>query len=307
MMRVAISSGAIIDGNPPLWKDSDIADSPEKAREIVRSQKAQGADFIKVYSFLARDVYFAIADECKKEGIPFSGHIPFRVSLEDAVRAGQGSLEHFFGIMDYCSNEKEFLATAMRDTIRNDSLFEARKISTFLNRMLFETRTLDTTKLPSLVTLLAESNSWLCPTMVTTEGSINRTKPDFKVQDIIKYMPDFAIEGWRPRIDSTTMETQKKNRAIESNWYNQTLSLFRPLKDGGAKFLAGTDYPNPYCYPGFSLHDELQIFVEKAGFTPLEAIQTATINPAIFLKIDKDIGSVEIGKKANLLILNAIH
>lgn len=300
-----ISSGAIVDGNPPLWKGSDIADSPQKAREIVRSQKSQGADFIKVYSYLERDVYFALADECKKQGISFSGHIPFKVSLEEAVRAGQGSLDHFFGIMDFCSKEKEFLTAAMRDTDRNDSLFEARKFSTFLNRMQFETKTFDTTKFSSLINLLAESNSWLCPTMITTEGSINRTKPDFKPQDVIKYMPDFAIEGWRPHIDSVSMKTQSVNRAIESEWYNQIASLFRPLKDGGVKFLAGTDYPNPYCYPGFSLHDELQIFVEKAGFTPLEAIQAATINPAVFLKLDKLIGTVEMGKKANLLILKA--
>lgn len=300
-----ISAGSIIDGSPPFQKGSDVADSPEKGREIVRNQKAQGADFIKVYSYLERDVYFAIADECKKEGITFSGHIPFKVSLEEAVLAGQGSLDHFFGIMDFCSREKEFLTKAMRHSNRSDSLFEVRKFSTFLTRMKFETETFDIAKLSDLINLLAESNSWLCPTMVATEGSINRTKPAFKPQDIIKYMPDFAIEGWRPSIDSTTMKTQRKNRAIESKWYNQTISLFRPLKNGGAKFLAGTDYPNAYCYPGFSLHDELQIFVDKAGFTPLEAIQTATINPAIFLKIDKDIGSVEIGKKANLIILKA--
>ncbi len=300
-----ISSGAIIDGNPPLWNGSDIADSPERAREIVRNQKAQGADFIKVYSYLERDVYFAIADECKKEGIPFSGHIPFKISLEEAIYSGQESLEHFFGILDFCSTENKFLTAAMRDTHKNDSLFEARKFSTFINRMQFETKTYDSAQLSGLISLLAGSNSWLCPTLIATEGSINRSKPNFKPKEIIRYMPDFAIEGWLPRNDSASLKSQNRNREIESEWYSQIASLFRPLKDGGVKFLAGTDYPNPNCYPGFSLHDELQIFVDRAGFTPLEALQTATINPAVFLKMDKDIGTVEIGKKANLLILKA--
>lgn len=300
-----ISSGAIIDGDPPLWKGSDIADSPEKARALVRNQKAQGADFIKVYSYLERDVYFAIADECRKEGIPFSGHIPFKISLEEAIHAGQGTLDHFFGVLDFCSTEKEFLTTAMRAADKNDSLFGARKFSTFLTRMQFENKTYDPSQLSNLMSLLAKSNSWVCPTMIATEGSIDRSTPDFKPKDIINYMPDFAVEGWVPRNDSASIKSRERNRKIESDWYNQTTSLFKPLKDGGVKFLAGTDYPNPNCYPGFSLHDELQSFVEKAAFTPLEALQTATINPALFLKIDKELGTVEMGKKANLLILNA--
>lgn len=300
-----ISSGAIIDGNPPLWKGSDIADSPEKARALVRNQKGQGADFIKVYSYLERDVYFAIADACRKEGIPFSGHIPFKISLEEAIRAGQGTLDHFFGVLDFCSTEKEFLTTAMRATDKNDSLFESRKFSTFLTRMQFENKTYNPSQLSNLISLLAKSNSWVCPTMIAAEGSIDRSTPDFKPKDIINYMPDFAVEGWAPRNDSASIKSRVRDRKIESDWYNQTTSLFKPLIDGGVKFLAGTDYPNPNCYPGFSLHDELQIFVEKAAFTPLQALQSATINPALFLKIDKDIGTVETGKKANLLILNA--
>ncbi len=300
-----ISSGAIIDGNPPLWEGSEIADSPAKAREIVRTQKVKGADFIKVYSYLERDVYFAIADECKKAGIPFSGHIPFKISLEEAVHAGQGSLDHFFGILDFCSREKEFLVASMRKTHKNDSLFEVRKFSTFINRMQFETKTYDSSQLSGLISLLSKSNSWLCPTLIATEGSINRSTPDFEPKDIIRYMPDFAIQNWQPRNDPASIKSRNKNREIESEWCSQITSLSRPLKDGGVKFLAGTDYPNPNCYPGFSLHDELRIFVEKAGFTPLEALQTATINPAVFLKMDKDIGTVETGKKATLLLLKA--
>jgi hypothetical protein len=300
-----ISSGAIIDGKPPYWDGSDIADSPSAAREIVRNQKAKGADFIKVYSYLERDDYFAIADECKKEGISFCGHIPFKISLEEAVHAGQGSLEHFYGMLDFCSKEKEFLTTTMRDTNCIDSLFEARTFSTFIHRMRFETTTYDTSKLSGLITLLAESNSWLCPTMITTVGAIDRLKPDFEPKEIIRYMPDFAVEGWQPRSDSALLRKRSMDRAILNEWYNLVISLFRPLKDGGVNFLAGTDYPNPNCYPGFSLHDELQLFVEKAGFTPLEALQTATVNPALFLKLNTETGSVEVGKKANLLLLKA--
>ena len=76
------------------------------------------------------------------------------------------------------------------------------------------------------------------------------------------------------------------------------------MQEAGVKILAGTDTPNPYCYPGFSLHDELA-FMVQAGLTPLEALQTATINPARFFGITNRYGTVEKGKAADLLLLNA--
>lgn len=92
---------------------------------------------------------------------------------------------------------------------------------------------------------------------------------------------------------------------IENNWYNQTSAVIKSMKDGGVKFLAGTDFPNPYCYPGYSLHEELRLFVDKGGLTPLEALQTATLNPAIYLNKEKEIGTVEVKKNASLLLLQA--
>ena len=258
-----------------------------------------------MYSFLERDVYFAIADECKIQGIPFGGHIPFRISLEEAVNAGQISLEHFFGILEFCSTEKEFLYSAMKSKEKNDTIFDARKYSTFLNRMKFETETFDKLKLPELIALLSRSNSWLCPTLVATEGFINRWKPDYKPIDEIKYMPEFTVDNWKPKVDTTKTDLQKRNTQIEIDWYDLTTTVLREMKDGNVKFLAGTDFPNPHCYPGYSLHEELRLFVEKFGFTPLEALQTATFNPAVFLEIDKELGSVEVNKKANLLLLGS--
>ncbi|MBK8550222.1 MAG: amidohydrolase family protein [Ignavibacteria bacterium] len=300
-----VTAGAIIDGNPPLFKGLDTAGTPERGRELVREQVSQGADFIKVYSFLNRDVYFAIADECRKAGIPFGGHIPMRVTVEEAVNAGQVSLEHFFGIMEFCSSKKEFLIEEMLNMQKNDSLFDKRKFSTFINRMEFETKTYNKEKLSSLISLLAESNSWLCPTLVATEGSISRSTTGYEPDSVIRYMPGFAIESWPPKNDSATLSSKDRNKEIESKWYEQILTLLKPMKDGGVKFLAGSDYPNPYCYPGFSLHEELRLFVEKAGFTPLDALQTATINPAVFFKVDKDLGNVETGKIASFLLLGA--
>ena len=87
-------------------------------------------------------------------------------------------------------------------------------------------------------------------------------------------------------------------------WYDRVIVESKKYKESGIKFLAGTDAPNFFCYPGFSIHEELDIFVNEANFSPLEALQTATINPAEFLGLESQLGTIEMGKLANLVILD---
>jgi tetratricopeptide (TPR) repeat protein len=116
-------------------------------------------------------------------------------------------------------------------------------------------------------------------------------------------MPDNAINDW----GLEPWEADEKAREqlkLEKRFYSEMTSLIKILHNSNVKFLAGTDYPNPYTYPGFSLHDELEAFVNDCGLSALEALQTATINPAIFMKKESELGTVEIGKLANLVLLN---
>ncbi len=91
------TAGLMVDGKEPRWPYASVsAATPEEGRKIVRQQKADGVDFIKVYDRLDRDVYFAIADECIKQNIPMVGHIPLKISLEEAINSNHLSIEHFF-------------------------------------------------------------------------------------------------------------------------------------------------------------------------------------------------------------------
>jgi len=89
----------IVDGPKPVWPGSTTVANASEARQAVIQAKRDGADFIKVYSLLPRDAYFAIADESKKQGLPFEGHVPISVSAEEASNAGQKSIEHLTGIL----------------------------------------------------------------------------------------------------------------------------------------------------------------------------------------------------------------
>ena len=291
------NSGPIVDGNSPTWDGSDVADSPEKGREIVRQQKASGADFIKVYFSLEKDVYLAIIDEAKKQNLRVSGHLPAKVSLEEAINAGHKSFEHFFGVLDNCSDVQGLLQI---DNAR-DSKFDG---NFFYKRLEHIISTYNPKKLNSTINLLSENKSWMCPTLTVNKGVIRNHDPNYTDNERISYMPEFALNGWNIEKDSIVSEVSKKRYALETEFYNKMIPILKLLQDKSVNFLAGTDYPNAYTYPGFSLHEELQIFVEEAGFSPLEALQTATLNPAIFMEKESEFGTVEMGKLANLVLLN---
>lgn len=118
----------------------------------------------------------------------------------------------------------------------------------------------------------------------------------------VSYLPDYMTEGWKPR---RTMGSQRMMPSLEEmrQLYERDLRILKSLIENNAQIIAGTDYPNPWAFPGFSMHDELEIYVQ-AGMTPLQALQTGTLNSAKVMNNDR-IGSVEKGKLASLVLLNS--
>lgn len=287
-----VSSGAIIDGKNYRWPGSDAANTPEDARMFVREQIKQGADFIKVYSGLNPDAFMAVAAECKKVNFPFCGHIPTRVRLEDAVNAGMLSAEHFFGVLEFTSSARDSMYARIRAD-ENDPL-----LTRFRHRLKFVTDTFDKNRVSQLAAVLRGGNMYLTPTSVVNRAFAFMNDTSFVNDKRKAYMPDYLMSDWNPSL--TPEDTD-----IERKWYNLTLSIMKEMVDGGVQFLAGTDYGNPYVFPGFSLHDELGIFVRDAHFTPLQALQTATINPAYYLRRQGTQGTVDENKVADLVLLSA--
>ena len=297
-----ITAAAIVDGNPPAWEGSDIADTPETGREIVRRQKDEGADFIKVYTLLERDAYFAIADESRRQNIPFSGHIPKRVSLQEALEAGHGSIEHFYGIPEFCSSQQDYLEKLRKGDLENDTLMGL-KFSSWYHMADYIYDTFDEAREYELRQLMEKHKPWICPTLVVHIGGQRNYDPLYVSDERIDYMPGYTMNGWRTNASEKSDSISRLNLQTERNAYKIITKLLKPVKDAGARILAGSDYPNPFTFPGFSLHEELQLLVDDAGFTPLEALQTATLNPALFLGLENGLGTVGKGKIANLVLL----
>ncbi len=280
------SAGSIIDGVPPIWPGSSgVADSAEAVAE-VRKQVEEGMDFLKVYSLLSRESYFAIVEEARKNDIPFAGHVPSSISMWEAIEAGQQSAEHFYGILEACTSDPEKLQE------------QAKKGFSSPEKANFLVDGFDQAIFDSLATVLAKSDTWLSPTLVVLRNISNLDDSTITQDPRMEYIPSFFDQMWNRGSSRSKEHYDAARRKFELE-----LSLMGDLEKAGVKILAGTDYPNPFCFPGFSLHDELELMV-IGGMSNAAALRAATLNPALFMKKDDTFGSIQKGKKASLVLLD---
>jgi imidazolonepropionase-like amidohydrolase len=241
-----IFAGRLLDG-PPGESDSEtwILRTPEEARDAVASLSALHVDFIKVHDRLARDVYYSIAAQSKKEHLPFAGHVTSSITPIEASDSGQASIEHFEFVPKQCMPVLNQMVAGQSPSLNecSHSSFDA------------------------LLEHFAKNGTWLDPTVQS-----------------FRY---FAPDQWKQ---------------ILANF----AELGSQIREAHVRVMAGTDWSTYLegkgARPGWCLHDELKIWVD-AGFSPLEALQAATVNPAIFLKLADSFGSIKRGYNADLLLL----
>jgi imidazolonepropionase-like amidohydrolase len=288
-------ASAIVDGSPPVWPGSIVVKRPADARRTVDEIKAGGADFVKVYSRIPRDAYFALADEAKQQHIPFEGHVPDSVAAHEASAAGQRSMEHLIGIATGCSSREESLSVEMNHAqyFRDKLALEAEAF-----------RSLDQKKCNALFAEFRANDTWQVPTLTVLRlwGHLDDSK---YLSDARQYYIDKRFrQRWEER---TQFQRQRWNYAqfeLARGLFSMDEHVAGAMFRAGVPMMAGTDAMNPYCFPGFSLHDELSMLVDS-GVTRLGALQMATINPAKFMERTADLGTVEPGKLADLVLLAA--
>ena len=161
--------------------------------------------------------------------------------------------------------------------------------------------TYDQGKAKALFLQIAQSNTWQVPTMVWTQTGSTIDDPNLASDPRLKYVPASVREQWSPAklLKDTSPEDLTALKAEAA----RTIELVKAMHAAGVQFMAGTDGPDPYVFPGFSLHDELEWLV-KSGFTPLQALQAATLSPALFLATLNQYGVAETGHTADLVLLD---
>jgi imidazolonepropionase-like amidohydrolase len=282
-----VTSGPMLDGPKPRFPSSVAVASPEDGRKAVDDLKRRGADFIKLQSLMSRESYFAIADESKTKGIVFAGHVPDAIRAVEASNAGQKSIEHLTGVFEGCS------------TVEDELLKGPKGLKRFLE-------TFDDTKAARLIALFAKNRTWQAPTLVWERGGNLLDQRDLQHDSRARYVPASWKNGtWRRFTEDILKDQANDDLETRQRFVAKELELVRAMHRAGIPFVAGTDTAaGVYVFPGFSLHEELQLLVQ-AGFTPLEALQCATRNPAEYLGKLGEMGTVEKGKVADLVLLDA--
>ena len=284
-----VVSGPMLDGPKSPYKAAIAIATAEDGRKAVDQLKARGVDFIKVQSLVPRDAYFAIAAEAKKVGLPLDGHVPDAVRAAEALTAGQRTFEHLIGIFEASS-------TAEDGYVAGQEKSPGRFLATY-----------DPAREAAIVRLLAaHPRVWQCPTLFWERGQWLVDSIAWRQDPELVYAGRSWTEQRWPKAQTSIARTlDTEPLPVRARFVNHELDIVRKLHAARVGFLAGTDTPAGVdLLPGASLHLELQRFV-AAGFTPLEALQTATLNPARFLNRQQDFGSVQAGRLADLVLLSA--
>jgi imidazolonepropionase-like amidohydrolase len=288
-LRAKLQSGEIL--GPRFYTsgpsfNGQTAPTPEIAAKMVREQKAAGYDFLKLHPGLSVATFNALAATAKEVNIPFAGHVSFDVGVWRAIDARYASIDHMDGFV-------ESLVPGLENmTEQQTGLFG-----------MFIGYKADTTRIPKLVNALRDHHIWVVPTQCLAERWFT---PDKSPEDLAKepemvYMAPNTVNSW-----VNTKKNLLANPAYHPAEVRQFIQLRKQLiyacYKGGVGLLLGSDAPQIFDVPGFSLHHELQYLV-NAGLSPYEALRTGTVNPAAYFKRD-DIGVIKPGAVADFILLN---
>lgn len=310
-----IVASGFIDGPPMLWNGAPppgaiAVETPDQARFAVDALARTGVDFLKVYNAIPREAYFALAAEAHALRIPFAGHVPEAVSPLEASEAGQRSQEHLINILLACSTEEETLrAERVRQMLDRSISGEQRlRILAFPDSGELD-KTYSEEKAAALFRTFVRNGTWQTPTLVLLEGFARARDEDFVGDPRRKYLPAAWTANWDPKLSFYLRDLSDAQYSSLHARISALLARYQRLvgdmRRTGVEFLAGTDANgwNP-VFPGFGLHRELALLVES-GLTPMEALQAATRNAAMYFGRQAWMGTIETGKAADIVLLGA--
>lgn len=273
-----ITSGPSFNGNS--------VSSPRQAERMVREQHARGYDFLKIHPGLTRDEFAAIAATANELGIPFAGHVPSAVGVRAALAAGIATIDHLDGYM-------QALVSPDGDPGSADGGFFGLLIADAA----------DAQNLDEIVAATRAAGTWNVPTQTLFEHTADATPAvDIAEWPEMRYVDASTKAGW-VRIKNELLDDPQFDRAVADRAIRLRRELIRRLHEHGGGILLGSDSPQRFNVPGFSLHRELGLLV-AAGLSPYEALRTGTVNAAEFFRAGDERGTVEVGKEADLVLLD---
>lgn len=257
----------------------------EEARERVRTYHEQGFDLLKIFEGLRPEVYEAIADEAKSVGIPFAGHVSDDVGLLRSLEEGHQTIDHLDNYVEALRTEE-----APDDF---GSIFGAASLVPHLDRE----------RIPEVVEATQEAGAGVVPTMVLWEAFFDDTSTEVYREELpeLEYLPDGMIEDWENGL-------QNIREGFDPEQGQEVIALRREilqaLHEADVPILLGSDAPQIFNVPGFSVHREMQYMQDEVGMSPYEVLVSGTRAVAEFYDAGDTFGTVEEGKRADLILVN---
>lgn len=276
--------GPVIHAASP-WLGADNVPSPEAADRVVREYKEMGFDLLKLGS-ISRATYEQMATTAHEVEIPFAGHIPEQIGLVMALEAGQASIDHL-------DRYVEFLASPDGTPLSGGGFFG----SALVDRV-------DRSRIPEAVRRTVEAGTWNVPTLSLIEHIASSESAEEMIRwPEMKYMPQNILQHWvnsKQNFDARPDFQPDATRQLIALRHE----LLKALHDEGAPIALGSDAPQWFNVPGFSLHREMKMMVD-AGLTPYQVLATGTRNPALYFDEAGQFGIIAKGARADLILLRS--
>lgn len=288
-LREQIQKGEILGPNfttsgPPL--NGNNVTSPEKGAEMVRDQKEKGYDFLKIHPGIKKESFANIAKTAHAVGIPFAGHVPFDVGVWNAINAKMKSIDHLDGFIEAITPESSEMSEG------EIGLFAA-WISTKA----------DTSLIPILMKALQTNSIYVVPTEALAQRWLSPYPAShFEGDPEFKYMSKDVINAWM-RTKNNHNNNERFNREDAEEYIKLRMKLINNCQKYGVKLLLGSDAPQIFNVPGFSIHHEMQYMV-NSGLTPYETLLSGTVNVAEYLN-KNDSGTIKPGNVSDFVLLNS--
>lgn len=282
LARGEIDGPRLITSGPGL-RGQNVS-SPGEGVRIVREQAESGYDFLKIFGGFSTETFDALTRAAREVGIPFAGHVPGNVSLSRALEAGYATIDHFDSYMPALVDPEE--------TEGIDGGFFGYRFAPFVKAE----------RISEIAERTREAGTWVVPTETIVHSAVVVDIEEVLAErEEFRYVPGELVRGWANWVSTFRAGNDYDEEAAEA-FIQARLDLIAAFHEAGAGLLLGSDAPQWFNVPGFSVHREMKIMAD-AGLSPYEVLRTGTVNPARFLAEENVFGRVAEGLRADLILV----
>ena len=303
-------AGPLIDGADRVYKGMEPGfpnlsigiDETSNIPEVVDGLVKEGVTFLKSYEMLTRETYLELLKVAGQNGLRVTGHVPLSIDLEEAIEAGLGGMQHVRNMDLACAKDADNLLDDRQVSLENEASIAGSALRTHIHssQRYYAIDNTDDERCLRIIMKLSEYGVFQTPTLTINTFDSRRFYADPKWRETYQELPEAAENNWMQGSLKLANIDVTENAKKFDDW---SLSLVNKMHQEGVKIIAGTDTPIGYLTPGYSLHKELELLSE-AGLSNMDVLRSATITPAEFFGMENQMGTIEVGKLADLVILD---